>query len=288
MDRRMMLVLIPVAAMLILLLGTWAINIIAYRPRERSRRATATARAAAWATALRRTVEAQDATTTAQAQALEQERAVHATIQALAARVTAIAQATAAQSTVQALNATATAQAQEQRCWDIRSYTLAVAPRPALSIPPGTIYVVGDPPPAVYAVWVVTNTGGCPWEGVELQPLAGGRAVTPLLRRDGEWVKRVEPGERVKVVLEFPVQAAGNMDEEWVVKVGDFSLFDQPHLRLRVRGWVISVTPMPTPAPMPTPHCYRVCDTCTRTITDPITGAQTTETYECNCRTVCE
>ncbi len=46
-------------------------------------------------------------------------------------------------------------------------------------------------------------------------------------------------------------------------------------------------TPSPTPitptATIGTPQCNQVCETCTRTITDPVTGATTTEQYECNC-----
>jgi len=97
----------------------------------------------------------------------------------------------------------------------------------------------------------VTNTGECPWEAVELRPLAGGEAMEPILRRDGERVARVEPRERVEVVLPFSVWAAGDVDEEWVVKVRDFYLYGQPHLRLEVHGWIITATPTPVPTPVP-------------------------------------
>ncbi|MBE9508929.1 MAG: hypothetical protein IMY86_12885, partial [Chloroflexi bacterium] len=228
------LAIVLVAAVLLLVVGMWAANTFYFQPREVTRQAEATAQAVALATAARQTAVAQAATATAHA----------VTPQA----ATATAQAVA-------LAATATADA----CRDITLYTLEVAPEPTLSPQPGRIYIIGTQCPVVQATWVVTNTGECPWKDVMLQPLAGGEAVEPILRRGEEEVERVEPGEQVEVVLEFPVHQARDVDREWVIKVGEFSLYDQTHLRLEVTDWVVVVTPTPTPTPC-LPHALFVDD----------------------------
>jgi len=259
--RRGVLVAVIAAAFIILLCGGWGVNTYYFQPREAIRQAQATADALALDQEATARASAQAATATAAFLMLDSEAAARATAQAATDAAVALTQAASVAAQQTAVAATATANFLALRCQDIRLYTLAVDPEPILFPRPGTVHVIGNPPPAVYATWIVTNTGECPWEAVELKPLAGGEAVEPMLRRDGKPVARVEPGERVEVVLRFSVWAAEDVDEEWVVKVGDFHLYDQSHLWLEVHGWIITVPPTPTPTPTFTPTPVPPTDT---------------------------
>jgi len=257
-QYRRHLVGVLILAVLVLAAGTLAVNTYYFQPREAIWHARATAQAVALVTAVQQTVVAQDANTAAVVQATITalvDRNVTAQAVALAGTATAdaMAMASAATADAGALAVTATAQARTLGCRDLGLYALAVAPEPTLFPSPGTIHVIGDPLPPVLVTWVVTNTGECPWEGVELRPLAGGETVEPILRRGGEQVARVESGERVEVVLVFSVWTANDVDTGWVVAVNGLSLFDQPHLRLAVERWMIFVTPTPTPTGTSTP-----------------------------------
>jgi len=246
---RQHLVGVLVGAVLILVLGMLAAYMCYFQPREANWQAQATAQAVALATVAQQTAAAQAATFTSVSQA---------TAQALANRdATATARDVALDSNAtadaMALAVTATTQAEVLRCRDAVLYALAVITEPTLFPSPGTVYVIGDPLRTVQATWLVTNTGECPWEDMTLYPLVGGDAVEPTLLQGGEPAARVEPGERVEVVLPFPVWVARDVDREWVVAANGLFLFDQPHLRLAVDRWMIVVTPTPTPGDTPTP-----------------------------------
>ena len=206
-----------------------------------NRNATTTAQAVALATAAQETAIAQAATATASALELDRKAAVAATAQAATA-------------TQQAIDLQATAVA--QGCAASDRYALSVG-EPELFPKPGRVYVIGSPPFAVRATWEVTNIGECAWEEVRLRPLRGGEAISVL---EGE---RVEPGQVVEITVPFAFSGGGDVDRvrdvegEWVVVVanplgGDHVLFEQPHLTLRVEGWVIAATPTPTPTLTPT------------------------------------
>ncbi len=242
-----------IVAFLILLGGGWVANTYYFQPREVGRQVQATAQVAALVTAVQRTVAAQDANATAALANRDATASARTVTLVSAATADAMALAGTATADVAALVGTATAQAEALRCQDIGLYDLVVAPEPILFPSPGTVHVVGDPLLGVRATWVMTNTGECSWQGVELHPLTGGEAVAPVLRRKGERVARVEPGERVEVVLAFSAWAARDVDVEWVVAVNGLSLFDQPHLRLAVARWMIVVTPTVTPTDTATP-----------------------------------
>jgi tetratricopeptide (TPR) repeat protein len=241
------------AALLVLLGGSWAVNTYYFQPREVTRQAQATTQVIALATAAQRTAVAQAADATAGAQKLF--ATVTAEAQALNVAATANAQAldAAATANARALDATATAQAETMRCQDAGQYALAVVREPVLAPTPGTAYVAGASIPDVLtATWVLTNTGACPWEGMQLQPLVGEETVEPKLQHDG---RQVEPGEPLEVVLTFPSRdAETKIDKEWIVVVNGLCLCDQPHLRLAVEGWIVVATPAPAPVPLtPTP-----------------------------------
>jgi predicted Zn-dependent protease len=246
---RQHLVGVLVGAVLILVLGMLAANTYYFRPREVNWQTQAAAQEVALATVAQQTAVAQAATFASVSQA---------TAQALANRdSTATARDVALDSNAtadaMALAVTATTQAEVLRCRDVVLYALAVITEPTLFPSPGTVYVIGDPLRTVQATWLVTNTGECPWEDVTLYPLVGGDAVEPTLLREGEPAASVEPGERVEVVLPFPVWVARDVDMEWVVAANGLFLFDQPHLQLAVERWMIVVTPTPTPGDTPTP-----------------------------------
>jgi tetratricopeptide (TPR) repeat protein len=242
-----------IVAFLMLLGGGWVANIYYFQPREAARQTQAAVQVAALVTAAQQTVAAQDAN--AAAVLANRDATASARNVALIGTATSDAAALAGTATADAmaLAGTATAQAEALVCRDVGLYELAVAPEPTLYPPPGTVYVVGAPPLSVRATWVMTNTGECSWQGVELHPLTGGEAVAPVLRRGGQRVARVEPGEQVEMVLAFSAWAARDVDVEWVVAVNGLSLFDQPHLRLTVARWMIVVTPTPTPVDTATP-----------------------------------
>ena len=74
--------------------------------------------------------------------------------------------------------------------------------------------------------------------------------MEPALWQDGGPVAQVKVGEQVEVELALSVWEATSVNEEWVVEVNDLALFDQPHLLLNVRRWMIVVTPTPTQSPV--------------------------------------
>jgi len=304
------------AAALFMLVCGWGVNRVYFQPREATRQAQATEQAVALATAAQQTL---DAGLSAQARtATAQASAIAATAQALdaQAQATATAQAATATAQAQALNAqaratataqaaTATAQAEALRCQDTRLYQLAVS-EPVLRPSPGSVRVIGDEfSPTVYAMWRITNTGECAWhwEQIGLRTESDLKTKMTLGSRPGQfWVRRVEGEERspvssgqtIEVLVYFSAAAAGQVEGKWVLAVNDLQpLVEQPYLQLGVKGWIISVTPSPSPSPTPTEtptsdlRCRTVCDTCTRTVTDPATGETKTETYACNCREVC-
>ena len=235
-----------VAAFLILLGGGWAVETYYFQPREAARQAQATARVGAMVTVVEQTAAARDATAAFVAQAGA------TTLANRDATATAwdISLVSAATADAMALSGTATAQAEALRCRDVGRYGLAPSSRPILYPAPGTVHMVGDVPPEVRAVWVVTNTGECAWQHITLYPIAGGEPVVPALWRGGGPVTEVEVGEQVEVDLAFSVWEATSVNEEWVVEVNDLALFDQPHVLLNVRRWMIVVTPTPTPSPV--------------------------------------
>ena len=239
-----------------------AVNLQATATAEaENRNTTATAEAVALATAAQETAEAQ--ATTAAASALELEK-----------KAAAAAIAQAATATKQAIDLRATAVA--QGCAASDRYALSVG-EPELFPKPGRVYVIGSPPFAVRATWEVTNIGECAWEEVRLRPLRGGEAISVL---EGE---RVEPGQVVEITVPFAFSGGGDVDRvrdvegEWVVVVanplgGDHVLFEQPHPMLKVKDWVIDVTPTPTSTPTPT---YTPTLTPTPTPTDTPTPTAT-------------
>jgi hypothetical protein len=181
---------------------------------------------------------------------------------------------------VVALNLTGTAQA----CAASNLYALNVS-SPTLFPPEGSVYVVGNQPPALRVTWVVTNTGQCAWEDIRLRSIDPGTEEIPMLKG-----KRVQPGEVVEISVPFSIQditlssQSGVMRDYFVVVRnplgGDHVLLDQPHLVVSQESWLRIVTPTPTPtptntgtpAPTPTLHCEKECDTCTGTVRDPITN----------------
>jgi len=243
-----------ILALLVLMGAGWAANSYYFQPREVARRARVTAQVAVVVTAIRQTVAAQDANATAALADRDATASARNIAVAGTATADAVALAGSATSDAAALAGTATIEAEILRCRDIGLYGMVVVPEPTLFPPPGTVHVAGDSLPGVRATWVVTNTSECVWQGLELYPLVGGEAVAPVLRREGEQVLQVEPGERVDVALAFSPWTARDLDMEWVVSVNGLSLFDQPHLRLTVARWMTVVTPTPTPTPTSTPR----------------------------------
>ena len=251
-----------IGAVLLLVVGGLYLN-RHFETLEAKRQAKATEQAIALVTAAAQTSEAQAATATAQVIELDRKAAATAAAQEtivaqqsinLQGTATAQALAQAATATKQAIDLRATAVA--QGCAASDRYSLHVE-EPTLFPKPGRMYVIGAPPFAVRATWEVTNTGECAWEEVRVRPLGGGEAI-PVL--EGE---RVEPGQVVEITVEFAFSGGGDVDMvrdvegEWILVVlnplgGDHVLFEQPHLTLRVEGWVIAATPTPTPTPTPT------------------------------------
>ncbi len=256
-------VVILVLSLTVLFMCSWYLN-RHFEALEADRQARATEQAIALVTGAAQTAEAQGATATAQAIELDRKAATAAAAQAATATqqainlqgtVTAEALLQAATATKQAKDLRATAVA--QGCAASDRYSLHVG-EPELFPKPGRMYVIGNPPFAVRATWEVTNTGECTWEEARLRPLGGGEAI-PVL--EGEWV---EPGQVVEISVPFPFSGGGDVDRvrdvegEWILVVlnplgGDHVLFEQPHLSLKVEGWVVAGTPTPTPIPTSTP-----------------------------------
>jgi Flp pilus assembly protein TadG len=251
---------------LLLFGGGWGVNNCYFQPREATRQAQATAQAVALATAAQQTLDAglssQARTATAQASAFA------ATAQALdeQSRATAAAQAAAATAAAQALaeqDRAAATQAEALRCQNIQLYGLAVS-EPVLRPAHGSVRVIGDPVPAVYATWRVTNTGECawPWEQIGLRTKSDLRTRMASGARPGQFEIRpvegeegspVEPGQAIEVLVYFSSAAAWRVEGEWVLAVNDLQpLVEQPYLQLVVEGWIISVTPSPSLSPTPT------------------------------------
>lgn len=153
-------------------LTIWGTDHCYFQPRERARRATATAKAVAGLHALQQMA-------TAEAIARSEKLAETATAQVEATNATVTAQAMAAQATATAL----AIEKERNRCRDQRSYSITPSSQPILETDKNYTWVTR---PQMVAAWTVTNTGSCAWEAVALKPLSGGEVESVEVKRYGE------------------------------------------------------------------------------------------------------
>jgi hypothetical protein len=313
-KRARIIAILSVSAAVVILLGFSLWLQLVFRPEERHRQITATAQAIAQATEIgqtkiainqtaiaaeversatvtaeeatrNRAIVAQDATATARAETLN--AAATARVKTLNATETAVAQASRSQATATAYAVATGAAAKEtaeacQKAAPYKGTIQVLSPQPTLQPLPSFNHVVGDPPPAVRATWIISYTGGCPLESIRLLGKGNMSPVVPQVSRKGE---------RWEVTLAFNIDTAPNGDQEWLILVGDM-LISPPTLNLKLpKPWIVRVTPTPSPTPTPTPTPAEICREetyecrCTTGI-DPITGTVTRNCEECT-RKVC-
>ena len=234
---------------------------------------------------LQRRLAEQNATATSEAAIMQTRNAEQAGGLSIQATQTSVANAATAatfvaQATVYAISlqatqsAQATADALANQCRDITLYAFEISPQPVLQPIPVATYVLGDwPVPQISAAWVITNTGECPMNNIQL--LIGDRTFRPDLRRaeDSVAIQNLEPGGVARLIIDSKQQFnnAPNpfsqvINWRWTVVVDNpvtgaqFELASRQHpeLVLTRSGWIIAVTPtsMPTPTPFfttPTP-----------------------------------
>jgi len=190
------------------------------------------------------------ATATADWNALQERQAETATALASAteatateaAKVTGIAQETA--TAVAITTATAIA------CLQDELYSARVSDARNLSPEPGATVVIGGNQglPLISASWVITNTGQCPWESLELRRSAGPSGY------DAQIASSIAPGEETELTIQFTELPINPVDAKWyIVAKGKVLLERGGEIILAVPTWVIPQTATPTPTYTPTP-----------------------------------
>lgn len=166
-------------------------------------------------------------------------------------------------------NAIATALALSQNCRDMTLYTYEVGETPILAPQPVPTYVIGDTPPAVSATWVITNTGGCPMQNIQLL-FEDAATFAPVLNlvADNARITSLEPEAAANLTIYFsesfrraPYTYGSPINWEWIILVDnpgntgtqfDLTLRQHPQLALVVNRWIAAVEPTPTFTPTPT------------------------------------
>jgi hypothetical protein len=145
-------------------------------------------------------------------------------------------------------------------CEDFTGFPIEIVSGPELSPRPGYVYIEGLPEPIIQASWTIKNIGNCAWNQINLTDSVTGEVIVPILYKDGSKLdlftteNSLQSGDEVSLVLSFLPKNALNVDRDWIIQVNGISLFDQPHIVLKVQDWVIlsQVSPTPTLGIRPT------------------------------------
>jgi hypothetical protein len=140
-------------------------------------------------------------------------------------------------------------------CDNELGYLFEIISGPVLSPRPGYIFIVGSQEPIVQASWIIKNVSNCAFNGILFLNATTEQKIVPLILVNGEKIditkpeQAINPGDEVEVVLGFPSSEALSIDNEWIVVLNGFDMYDQPHLILKVQDWIIIVEATATQTP---------------------------------------
>jgi hypothetical protein len=110
--------------------------------------------------------------------------------------------------------------------------------------PPLKSKITANRSPLPRAAWVIHNDSSCSWNKLRLYSLHNGATVTPRISRNGEdilegpGVDLAIPGSILVVFLEFDLNEADDITDEYILVINDQQLFPMAHLSLDVNNWI--------------------------------------------------
>jgi hypothetical protein len=145
------------------------------------------------------------------------------------------------------MSATATA---ASVCLDPSQYHVDVSVQAQLFPDPGTTYIAAPDNPQAQATWTIKNLSYCDWKQITIFSTMDREIQTPLLFQHGDPLvldtssgETISPQEEILIRVVINAVAAQNVDRNWVLVINGLPLYDQPHLVLNVRDWILLAAP---------------------------------------------